>query len=291
MESPTSTLSNAETVDADARKVSLFTVPALEVGIANLKTASFPPSNDTVFFLVGSSDKSEDRWLIKVPLLRRQTERELRASTVLGKRAFNNFIVFGAPIKCVEPEFQHLIGFAMPFYPYSLHMLTEYLDGVSMEEREDIALKIAQRLSVAIRYAHRRGLLHCDIKPANILVDEHGERLADWGCCRYASDAHLRESLQSGYGTPRYQVVLESDWSMKMVDEVGLAMMILELIGLLQLEDVESPRQRLESVIEVVESVRLESLRASLLHLCRRRKTRASKTRSRERPDSQTREG
>ena len=126
METQDSTRPHVETAVRDSQRVSVFRAPALEVGIKNLKTAAFPPSSDAVFFLVGSSDEREDCWLIKVPRPGLQAGGELRASTVLGKRASKHFIVCGSPIQCRDPEFGGLAGFAMPYYPYSLNMLPSF---------------------------------------------------------------------------------------------------------------------------------------------------------------------
>jgi hypothetical protein len=65
-------------------------------------------------------------------------------------------------------------------------------------------LSIAIKLSSALAAAHRSNILHRDIKPGNILVDEHGEPyLADFGLARLIGEQGL---TQHGVfvGTPHY---------------------------------------------------------------------------------------
>ena len=50
----------------------------------------------------------------------------------------------------------------------------------------DIVIKVCDALS----YAHSRGVLHCDIKPANVMVGDFGQvYLMDWGVARLVSGA------------------------------------------------------------------------------------------------------
>lgn len=64
----------------------------------------------------------------------------------------------------------------------------------------------------AVEYAHTRGIIHCDLKPANLMLGEFGEvYVLDWGLARVTGDAApgSRWSGPAGdsstiYGTPGY---------------------------------------------------------------------------------------
>jgi serine/threonine protein kinase len=65
-------------------------------------------------------------------------------------------------------------------------------------------LAISSKLSSALAVAHGRGVLHRDIKPGNILMDDDGEPfLADFGLARLIGEQGL---TQQGVfvGTPHY---------------------------------------------------------------------------------------
>jgi len=72
----------------------------------------------------------------------------------------------------------------------------------------DMALRIAGEICAGLSYAHARGVVHCDLKPANILLTAEGEaKVADFGIA-YASTQMLTRTwmTSSGFvaGTPRY---------------------------------------------------------------------------------------
>ena len=69
-------------------------------------------------------------------------------------------------------------------------------------EAVDIVLQIAQ----ALQHAHRRGLIHRDVKPANIVLTTEGiAKLADLGMARETDDAVLaRREKGLTIGTPYY---------------------------------------------------------------------------------------
>lgn len=86
------------------------------------------------------------------------------------------------------------------------------VDGPSLRERiardgalpPQLAVRLCRRIAEALDYAHRMGVLHLDIKPANILLDGNGEpHLADFGLAR-RSDQGLGSDSADISGTPDY---------------------------------------------------------------------------------------
>ena len=67
-------------------------------------------------------------------------------------------------------------------------------------------LDILRQVSDALAYAHEEGVVHRDIKPHNILLDERsGPMLSDFGFARLVGTSTLTQSLSGGIvGTPAY---------------------------------------------------------------------------------------
>jgi len=77
-----------------------------------------------------------------------------------------------------------------------------YVEGKSDSIRLDLLRQVAE----GIKYLHDLNFVHCDIKPANILIDTRGPPKAlitDFGCSNAARRAHVDYSRSCGY-TPGY---------------------------------------------------------------------------------------
>ncbi len=90
----------------------------------------------------------------------------------------------------------------------------EYMDGGSLKEwldREtrlppDRALEVAVDVLRGLAAAHEAGVVHGDVKPANVLLDTSGRAaLTDFGLARFYTEESLTESISAGpAGTPSY---------------------------------------------------------------------------------------
>lgn len=94
------------------------------------------------------------------------------------------------------------------------YIVMQYVPGESLREalsrqspmEPRWATALAIRLAEALHYAHQRGIVHCDMKPGNVLLGDHGQpKIVDFGIARgAASGGDLREMIAgtAGYIAP-----------------------------------------------------------------------------------------
>ena len=77
-------------------------------------------------------------------------------------------------------------------------ILREKTDGLPIPE----VLGYMQALCSASGYAHTKGVVHCDIKPGNVMLDQGGQiYLTDFGIARHAEGVTM---TIAGAGSPAY---------------------------------------------------------------------------------------
>jgi len=91
-------------------------------------------------------------------------------------------------------------------------------ERLGQPERLAFHVEVLLQVCNAVAHAHRRGVLHRDVKPANVLLGDFGEvYLADWGVALRKSDAAATPTRL--VGTPAYLAPEMVTGDARMVDE------------------------------------------------------------------------
>ncbi|MHC4780480.1 MAG: serine/threonine-protein kinase, partial [Planctomycetota bacterium] len=145
------------------------------------------------------------------------------------------------------------------------------------------AATIAGKLAEALHHAHEHGILHRDVKPANILVTRDGEpQLTDFGLAKdVASESKMTRSGVT-LGTPNYMPPEQADGRLDDIDErsdvysLGATLYemltmrppfdgstVIEVIQKVMLRDPVSPRKGNSAVDADLETICLKCLEKS----------------------------
>lgn len=83
------------------------------------------------------------------------------------------------------------------------------------------ALEVMIRVCDAVSFAHARGIIHCDLKPGNVMVGEHGQiYVVDWGLARRKAELPKEgDDDNRAVGTPAYMAPEQARGHNHLIDE------------------------------------------------------------------------
>jgi hypothetical protein len=93
------------------------------------------------------------------------------------------------------------------------------------------AIRLARQLAGALAHAHARGVVHCDVKPSNVLIDERGNAyLTDFGLAFFLDDPAM--TLRPA-GTPQFMAPEQrrGDAVGPATDQYALGRTLLEMLA------------------------------------------------------------
>lgn len=173
----------------------------------------------TVIRLIGSGGMGEV-YLAQHPRLPRQDALKVLRANVSDNGEFRERFIQEADLAASLSHPNILTVHDRGEYDDRLWIATAYVDGTDAAQVThhqypagmpvDQVLTIVTAIAAALDYAHDRGLLHRDVKPANILLSEpekDGQRrifLADFGIARQIADANRLTATNLTLGTVAY---------------------------------------------------------------------------------------
>jgi TolB-like protein len=141
---------------------------------------------------------------VAVKVLHRDLGRELGGGRFLREIAIASALAHPHVVPLYDSgEADGLLYYVMPYVPgQSLRRRLEREGPLALSD----AVAVARDVAEALDYAHAHGIVHRDVKPDNILLDEGRALVADFGVARAVEAAGGERLTRSGLviGTPGY---------------------------------------------------------------------------------------
>lgn len=207
-------------------------------------------------------------FLAEDPYMKRQVAIKVMSAQLLQDPEFKSrFEVEAQVIAALEHQY------IVPVYDFGYaedkpYLVMRYLMGGSLKERiEDYgamslsdAAPIIERVASALDEAHRRGVIHRDVKPDNFLLDQNGNiYLADFGIVKIVSGGASGGTGMWIAGTPAYMAPEQVDGSYPIspaTDVYALGITLFEMLtGHQPYRDDLPTRQMMKHVLEPVPDI------------------------------------
>lgn len=152
-------------------------------------------------------------------------------------------------IQLFTQEAEHLRTLEHPnivrFYEFNqdgdvVFIVMEWIDGENLRQRIhrlkrpfsiDETKLVLKQICPALDYAHQFQVFHCDVKPANFLINQHGEaKLTDFGVARHAADSFAGGTLE--YMAP--ELLMATPYTARIdarTDVYGLGVTLYEMLS------------------------------------------------------------
>jgi serine/threonine protein kinase len=97
--------------------------------------------------------------------------------------------------------------------PYGIYIVMEFVEGIDLKSKikEKGFYSVTEGVLLLIQacnglgYAHRSGIIHCDIKPQNIIISSDNRlKITDFGIARALSTIENEERSTVVWGSPQY---------------------------------------------------------------------------------------
>ncbi len=108
---------------------------------------------------------------------------------------------------CICPFLPQLIDFGET--ENSAYIVETFLQGEQLDRSggysEHVVINLGIKVAQILKYFYHYGIVHCDLKPENLLMDQFGQiYLVDFGSCKFIADKNMNETsfYTMGFAAP-----------------------------------------------------------------------------------------